>query len=240
MADHTEALRQIVYANRILANEGVVDAYGHVSMRHPDKSDRFLMARSRSPELVTLPDILEYGLDGEPLNADGAPVYLERFIHAGVYEARPDVHAVVHSHAEELIPFGITGVELRPIFHTAARIGHHVPVWDIRENFGDTNLLVINMEQARDLAKTLGDNRVALMRGHGNVVGMPHLQGAVTAAIMAQRNARLQMAAMLMGKITYLSDGEVDIAGNVSDAARTVGHDRAWEYYVRRADCEDV
>lgn len=240
MSEQTEILRHIVHANRILAHQGVVDAYGHISMRHPDRPDRFLMARSRSPELVTVPDILEFTLDGEPVDAGGTPVYLERFIHAAVYEARPDVNSVVHSHADELIPFTVTGVKLRPMFHTAARLGANIPVWDIRTKFGDSNLLVVNMDQARDLAQTLGDNRVALMRGHGNVVAMPHVQAAVTTAIQAQRNARLQMAAMQMGEITYLSDGEIAIAGDVSDKARTVGHDRAWEYYVRRAGCEDV
>lgn len=235
-----DLLRHIVHANRILAHQGVVDAYGHVSMRHPDKPDRFLMARSRSPELVTAPDILEYGLDGEPIDAGDTPVYLERYIHAGVYEARPDVNSVVHSHADELIPFTVTKVKLRAMFHTAARLGHDIPVWDIREKFGDTNLLVVNMAQGRDLAKTLGDNRVALMRGHGNVVATPDLRTTVTVAIQAQRNARLQMAAMLMGEITYLSDGEIDVAGNLADKSRAVGHDRAWEYYVRRAGCEDV
>lgn len=240
MSEQTEILRHIVHANRILAHQGVVDAYGHISMRHPDKPDRFLMARSRSPELVTVPDILEYGLDGEPIDAGDMPVYLERYIHAGVYEARPDVHSVVHSHADELIPFTVTGVKLRPMFHTAARLGHDIPVWDIRTNFGDSNLLVINIDQGRDLAKTLGDNRVALMRGHGNVVAMPHVQAAVTTAIQAQRNARLQMAAMQMGEITFLSEGEIDIAGDIVAKDRSVGHDRAWEYYVHRAGCEDV
>jgi len=235
-----ELLRRIVHANRILAHEGVVDAYGHVSMRHPEKPDRFLMARSRSPELVTVPDILEYGLDGEPIDAGDAPVYLERYIHAGVYEARPDVNAVVHSHADELLPFSVTKVKLRPMIHTAARIGREIPVWDIREKFGDTNLLVINIDQGRDLAKTLGERRMALMRGHGNVVAMPTLQTVVSVAIQAQRNARLQTVAMQMGDVTYLSDGEIDIAGSVVSTDRKIGHDRAWEYYVRRAGCEDV
>jgi len=235
-----ELLRHIVHGNRILAHEGVVDAYGHISMRHPDKPDRFLMARSRSPELVTVPDILEYGLDGEPIDAGDRPVYLERYIHAGVYEARPDVNSVVHSHADELIPFTVTKVKLRAMYHTAARLGHDVPVWDIREKFGDSNLLVVNMDHGRDLAKTLGDNRVALMRGHGNVVAMPSLQSAVMTAIQAQRNARLQMAAMQMGEITYLSKGEIDIFGKIIADERGIGNNRAWEYYVRRANCEDV
>jgi HCOMODA/2-hydroxy-3-carboxy-muconic semialdehyde decarboxylase len=139
-----------------------------------------------------------------------------------------------------VIPFTVTPIRLRPVAHVGAAIGAELPVWDIRDKFGDTNLLVVNMDQGRDLAKALGDNRVALMRGHGNVVAMPHVQAAVTTAIQAQRNARLQMAAMQMGEITFLSEGEINIAGDIVAKDRAIGHDRAWEYYVRRAGCEDV
>ena len=133
-----ESLRHLVVANRILAHEGVVDAYGHVSVRHPDSPDRFLLARSRSPELVTMEDVLEFGLDGEPIDPDGPPPYAERYIHAAIFEARPDVQSVIHNHAQELIPFSVTGVPLRPMFNTAGRIGAEVPSWDIRDKFGDT------------------------------------------------------------------------------------------------------
>lgn len=228
------ALRDLVGANRILAHEGVVDAYGHVSVRHPGRPDRFLLSRSRSPELVDIDDVLEFGLDGEPVDPDPPSCYAERYIHAAIYEARPDVNSVVHNHAYELIPFGATGTPLRPIFHTAARIGAEVPVWDIRERFGDTNLLVVNMEQGRDLAAALGDKRLVLMRGHGCAIGAPDLYNAVTTAIYAQVNARLQMQAMQLGAVNYLSPGEIRLMQD-NPVARTLGRDRAWEYLKRRA-----
>lgn len=232
-------VRDLVSANRILAHEGVVDAYGHVSVRHPERPDRFLLSRSRSPELVSLDDVLEFGLDGEPVDPDPPPCYAERYIHAAIYEARPDVNSVVHNHAYELIPFGVTGAPLRPIFHTAARIGAEAPVWDIREKFGDTNLLVVNIEQGRDLARALGDRRLVLMRGHGCAIGAPDLYGAVTTAIYAQVNARLQMQAMQLGEVTFISPGEIQLMQE-NPVARTLGRDRSWEYLKRRAGCEEL
>lgn len=232
-------IRNLVIANRILAREGVVDGFGHVSIRHPEKPDRFLLSRSRSPELVALDDILEFDLAGEPIDPRGKPVYLERFIHAACYEARPDVNAVVHSHAAETIPFGVTGTPLRPIFHTAARIGASVPVWDIADRFGETNLLVANIAQGRDMAKALGPNRVVLMRGHGISVAADSLHNAVTTAIYANLNARLQAQAMLMGNVKYLSDGEMTHAVKLSTGA-TIGGDRTWEYFRSRAGCDDI
>lgn len=236
MNELIQNLRDLVAANRILAHEGVVDAYGHVSVRHPERPDRFLLSQSRSPALVTMEDILEFDMGGEPFNANGKPVYAERFIHAAIYEARSDVHCVVHNHAQELIPFAVTKAPLRPIFHTAARIGSQVPVWDIREKFGDTNLLVVNIEQGRDLAKALGDNRMALMRGHGCAIGAPNLYAGVTTAIYAQVNARLQMQAMQLGEVTYLSNGEIEAMSN-NQYASTLGRDRSWEYLKQRAGC---
>ena len=159
---------ELVVANRILAREEVADAYGHVSVRNPDNPHTFFIARSLAPELVTPEDIVELDLEGTPVGNDNRPLYLERFIHAGIYQARPDVTAVVHAHAEDVLPFGIAnGTRLRPVIHSGSFIGAHVPVWDIADRFGDTNLLVSNIEQARDLAKTLAGHNVALMRGHG-------------------------------------------------------------------------
>ena len=234
-----DIIRDLVIANRILAREGVVDGFGHVSMRHPDRSGRFLLARSRSPELVTLDDILEFDLGGEAVDNRGHPVYLERFIHAAVYEARADVQAVVHSHAAEMIPFGITGTPLRPVFHTAARMGTTVPIWDIADSFGETDLLVSNIEQARDMARTLGPHRLVLMRGHGCTVAADTVHAAVTTAIFANLNARLQAQAMQMGPIRYLSPGELARAGKLSTRA-TVGGDRTWEYFRHRAGCDGL
>jgi len=234
MTDLDEILHDLVVANRILARENVVDGYGHVSVRHPDKPERFFLARSRSPELVEKADLLEFGPDGQPVKDNGPEVYKERFIHAAVYEARPEVMGVVHNHSEELIPFGITGVPLRPVFHTGARIGAEVPVWDIADRFGDTDMLVSNMEQARDLAARLGGNRVVLMRGHGSTVANMSLHTAVMTAIYAQINARLQTTAMQMGKVRYLSPGELAATLDLS-AKGTLGANRTWEYYSRRA-----
>jgi ribulose-5-phosphate 4-epimerase/fuculose-1-phosphate aldolase len=168
MTDLSSLVRDLVVANRILASEGVVDAYGHVSVRHPDDPHRFLMATSMAPELVEPGHILEFNLDCTPVHDDGRPLYHERFIHGGIFEARPDVQAVVHAHSEDVLPFSIAAVPLRPVIHSGSFMGAKVPVWDIADRFGlGTNMLVTNMEQARDLAACLGAANVALMRGHG-------------------------------------------------------------------------
>ena len=146
-------MRNLVIANRILAKEGVVDAFGHISIRHPDNPDRYIMSCSRSPGIVTMDDLMEYTLDGDPIDQRDRPMYAERFIHGGVYEARPEVQAVVHNHSNAVIPFGVTGVKLRPMVHFGSTMGVDVPVWDIRRNFGDPTLLVLNMDHARDLAQ---------------------------------------------------------------------------------------
>ncbi len=239
MNELIDCLRHLVTANRILAREGVVDAFGHISVRTPGAPDRFILSRSRSPELVTLDDLLEFGLDGEPIEADGPTPYAERYIHAAIYEARPEIHSVVHNHAHDVIPFGVTGVKLRPMFHTAARMGAEIPVWDIADEFGDTNLLVVNMDQGRDLAKSLGDNRVVLMRGHGCAIAGDSIHSAVSGSIYTQVNARLQMQAMRMGEVRYLSPGEIEVH-RTSTYGATAGRDRAWEYLRRRAGCDDI
>ena len=170
------AMQELVVANRILANEGICDAFGHASIRHPENPDRYVMARSRSPGVITIEDLMEYTLDGDPIDQQGRAMYAERHIHGGVYELRPDVQAVIHSHSHAVIPFGVTGVRLQPVLHMGASVGPDVPVWDIHDNFGDTTLLVTNMDQGRDLARCLGDRRAALMRGHGGV-GPPRPAG---------------------------------------------------------------
>src|SRR5437870_8296914 len=235
MTDVKAAIRDLVVANRILANEDVVDAYGHVSMRHPAHAARYLLARSLSPELVERDDIMEFELDGTPVGDSRQP-YLERFIHGAIYEARPDVHAVVHAHAEAVLPFTITTTPLQPVIHSGSFIVAHVSVWDIRDNFGDTNLLVSNMAQGRDLAHCLGDNNVVLMRGHGFAAAARSLIDVVRLSVYLPRNARVQLAAMQIGKFKPLSDGEI--------AARAAGYKpystqtwRAWEYWANRAGC---
>src|SRR5260370_13888527 len=168
MSDLDQITRELVIANRILAHEEVVDAYGHVSVRHPDDPGRYLLARSVAPELVERDDTAEFGLDGTPVREDKRALYLERFIHGAIYEARPDVMAVVHAHAEAVLPFTITGTPLRPVIHSGSFMGPEVPVWDIADQFGDTNLLVTNMAQGPDLARCLGPNNVPLLPGPGS------------------------------------------------------------------------
>jgi len=226
------ALEELVTANRILAREGIVDAFGHVSVRHPDEPDRFCLSRARAPECIEPQDIMQFALDGTPINPAGRTPYAERFIHGAVYGARPDVGAVVHNHSPGVIPFGVTNVPLRPIMHMCASMGTDVPVWDSRTAFGDTNLLVTNMAMARDLAAALGPRPVALMRGHGCVVAGASLREVVFNAIYLELNAVLQQRASAIGAVTFLSDGEVRA---VLTARGSFTFERAWEYWCRRA-----
>ena len=233
MNDVESVIRKLVMANRILAAEGVVDAFGHISVRHPDRPDRYLLSCSRSPELVKVADIMEFDLDSNPVDAKGRTPYLERFIHGAVYHARPDVMSVMHNHSYEIIPFGVSKTPLRPIFHSAGRLGATIPVWDIRKKFGDTNLLVANKDHGRDLVACLGQNVIALMRGHGCVVTGPTLETTVLTSIYLRVNARLQLDAMHMGEVTYLSPGEIELSSQRNKPK--VGDDRAWEYLCARA-----
>jgi HCOMODA/2-hydroxy-3-carboxy-muconic semialdehyde decarboxylase len=226
------ALEELVTANRILAHEGIVDAFGHASIRHPAHPDRFCLSRARAPECIEAQDILQFALDGSPLEAAGPKPYAERFIHGAIYEARPDVRAVVHNHSPGVIPFGVTAVRLRPIMHMCASMGGEVPVWDSRTSFGDTNLLVTNMAIARDLAASLGSRPVALMRGHGCVVAGGSLREVVFNAIYLELNAVLQQRASALGDVTFLSDGEVRA---VLATRSSFTFERAWEYWCRRA-----
>jgi ribulose-5-phosphate 4-epimerase/fuculose-1-phosphate aldolase len=228
----TDLLRDLVVANRILAHEGVVDAYGHISVRHPERPDRFFLSGSRSPELVTPDDIIEYDLDCNPIDLRGRVQYTERPIHGAIYRKRPDVVSVVHNHAYEVIPFTVAqGVKLRPLLHVAAGIGAEIPVWDIRQKFGDTNLLVTTLAQGDDLADGLGANRVVLMRGHGAAVAGISIQDTVHTSVHLKINAQIQAEAMRMGgDIVYLSEGEIAAMRKSS-----AGHARAWEYWSRRA-----
>jgi HCOMODA/2-hydroxy-3-carboxy-muconic semialdehyde decarboxylase len=232
-----QAKRDLVIANRILAKEDVVDAYGHVSIRHPDNPKRFFLARSLAPELITKDDIIEHDLESQPVKDTRQP-YLERFIHGAIFESRPDVMAVVHAHAEDTLPFGIANcTPLRPVIHSGSFIGAHVPVWDIADRFGDTNLLVANVEQGRDLAKMLGSNNVALMRGHGFAAAGRSLIEVVRMSVYLPRNARaLSRARDLGGDITYLRQGEID-ARNRGYSPYSPETWRAWEYWANKCGC---
>ena len=235
-----QTIRDLVIANRILAKEEIVDAYGHVSVRHPLHKDRYLLSRSRSPELVQAADIMEFTLDGRVVGpSDTRPPYLERFIHGAIYDARPDVNAVVHSHAESVLPYGITRRPLLPVFHAAGVIGSRIPVWDIHEKFGDTNLLVSQVEHGKDLACCLGGNNVVLMRGHGFSAGAKSLVEVLRIAIYLPANARVLTTALsLGGEITPLTEGETQHQTALDPTSPAI--QRAWEYWARRAGCEEL
>lgn len=233
MSDLEGQLRDLVTANHILAHEGVVDGYGHVSIRHPDRPDRFFLSRSRSPEIVELDDIMEFDLDCNPIDQRGRTMYAERPIHGAAYKARSDVMSVVHNHAHEVIPYTLTEVKLRPVIHVAGSIGTDIPVWDIRHKFGDTDLLVRTMEQGGDLVQCLDNGRVALMRGHGSMVVGASLREAVLTAVYLMVNAKLQAEAMHFGNVNYMSPGEVQKTGEMS--VSPVSLNRVWEYWARRA-----
>jgi ribulose-5-phosphate 4-epimerase/fuculose-1-phosphate aldolase len=226
-------IEDLVAANRILADQEIVDAYGHVSIRHPRNPDRYLLSRSLAPILVAAGDIMEYDLDSTPVDAKGRTSVLERFIHGEIYKARPDVRAVIHSHSPAVVPFSVTRVPLRPVFHQAAFLWVGVPVWDIRSVKDPTasSLLVRNTPVGKSLAAALGKKPVALLRGHGNVVVAQDIQTAVGYAIYTEVNAQLQTAALgLGGPITYISDEEgMGRDKNPGDATR------GWEYWKRKA-----
>ena len=235
MSDLDQTFKDLVIANRILAHQNVVDAYGHVSMRHPNNPNHFLLSRSRSPELVTEDDIMEFTLDGKVVGNDKRPPYLERFIHGSLYESRPDVNAVVHSHAEETLPFGLTDVPLKPVIHVASSMGATIPVWDIADKFGsNTNLLVVNPDQGRDLAKRMGQGRITLMRGHGFAAAGVTVMDVVRLAVYLPVNARVMTAAMrLSPNFKALAPGEIEQPTHFNPKAPESW--RAWEYWARRA-----
>jgi len=224
---------KLVAANRVLANEGIVDAYGHVSIRNPLNKNQYLLSRSLSPELVTEDDIYAFTLDGRPVDPNTPTHYLERFIHGSIYEKREDINAVIHSHADEVLPFTISETRLQPVIHTASDMGYEVPIWDIRDNFGDTNLLVTNEAQGKDLAIGLGDNKVVLMRGHGFTAAGRSLIEVVKVAIYLPKNAKIQLEAAKLGSFKPLSKGEINVRSTVEPTAPQMV--RAWQYWCSKA-----
>ena len=224
----------LVTANRILFREGVLDAFGHVSVRHDKHPDRFLLARNMAPALVTRDDIVTFDYDGRALDANGRGVYLERFIHAEIYRARPDVMAVVHSHSASVVPFGIVqGLPFRAVCHMGGFIGICAPVFEIRDVAGDeTDLLIRNGMLGAALAKSLGDGNVVLMRGHGSTVVGDRLRQVVFRAVYTETNAKLQSEALRLGPITYLSAGEARTTARVID----MQVDRAWDLWKMQTE----
>ena len=224
---------ELVAANHILFDQGVVDGFGHVSMRHPTVSDRFLLARSIAPALVTAADIMEFGLDGNPLDAGGRAVYLERFIHSEIYRARPDAAAVVHSHSPAVVPFSVVNVPLRAVGHLGGILGEGCPVFEIRTVAGPgTDLLIRDRALGAALAKSLGQGSVVLMRGHGCTVVGSTVRHAVFNAIYTAVGAALQSDAMRLGAVTFLTREEAEAA-----AACNAGQiDRSWELWRMRVE----
>lgn len=226
-------IEDLVVSNRILAAEGILDGWGHVSVRHPKDPKRYLLSRNLAAELVTAADIMEYDLDSVPVDRLGRDLYTERFIHGEIYKARPDVNAVIHTHAPPLIPFGVSKVPLRPMYHRAAFVAQGIPVFEIREGFGMTDMLIRNQAHGQALAKSLGDKPAVLMRGHGATVVAPSLQRLVGRSVFLVKNATLQQQALALGgPITYLDAEEARLI----EAREGYGLARAWEAWKRKVD----
>jgi ribulose-5-phosphate 4-epimerase/fuculose-1-phosphate aldolase len=228
-----ERIGDLVLANHILADQGILDGFGHVSVRSAKNPNHYFISRSRAPALVTAADIMEYDLDDHPMDAQGRNPYVERFIHSEIYKVRPDVQAVVHSHSPAIIPFGVTDVPLRPVSHMGGFLIKEVPVFDIREAGGDaTDMLIRNKELGAALAAKLGDGSVVLLRGHGDAVVGQSIKHAVLHAIYAEFNARIEAEALrLGGKIKFLNEVEARKIAAVNDGAV----ERPWELWKNQA-----
>jgi ribulose-5-phosphate 4-epimerase/fuculose-1-phosphate aldolase len=236
-ADLKPLIDDLVAANHILYRQGVVDGFGHISARHPTRPDRFLMSMAKAPGRVTAEDIMEFDLDGKPIDGRGRPTYQERFIHSEVYKARPDVNAVIHSHSPTVIPFSVTQVPLRPVHNTASFLAAGVPVFEMRNVAGMTNNLVNNSAQGKALAETLGDRPVTLMRGHGNVVVGPNVRRTVSRAIYTEVNARMLIQAVTLGgPITFIDPEEAKHL-EAGRGMQETGHgvDRTWQMWLEDA-----
>ena len=224
-------LEDMVIGSRILADFGVLDGFGHVSARHPTNPNRFLMSRSLAPALVTADDIMEFDLDGNAVDARGRSLFLERFIHAEIYRARPDVMSVIHTHSPGVIPFSVSKVPMRAMYHNPSFLAVGVPVWDIRTDFGETNMLVSNSAIGKSLAQALGDKPVVLMRGHGDVAVGPSVRMAVFRAYYTDVNAKLQSQAIALGgEVNYLTQAE----GEKADKTNFAVIDRIWNLWKMR------
>jgi HCOMODA/2-hydroxy-3-carboxy-muconic semialdehyde decarboxylase len=232
-AAEAAAIEDLVIGSRILAEFGVLDGFGHVSARDPNNPNHFLMSRSLAPALITADDVMAFDLDGNAVDPRGRSVVLERFIHSEIYKVRPDVMAVVHTHSPGVIPFTVSQVPLRAIFHNAAFLAAGAPVWDIRKDFGETDMLVRDPSRGKSLAQALGDKSVVLMRGHGDVAVGPSIKSAVFRAYYTDVNARLQFQALALGgDVSYLTPGE----GAKADAINfnPIALDRVWELWKMR------
>ena len=220
---------KLVLANRILYRQGVVDGFGHASVRHPESAGHFLLARNMAPALVRREDIVTFELDGTALDAAGRRVYLGRFIHGEIHRARADVQAVVHSHSPSVIPFGVTGTSLQPVFHMSGFLAEGSALFEIRDVAGDSDMLISNVSPGAALAAALGSRSTVLMRGHGSTVVGSSVEQAVYRAVYAEVNAKLQMRAGQLGEVTYLNASEAAKAAAINDTQLT----RVWELWAR-------
>ena len=229
-----EARYELALANRVIAHEGVLDGFGHVSMRHPDDPGRYLLSRSRSPALIEPDDILEFTLDSAPVRPPKVQLYAERVIHGCIYQARPDVMAVCHHHAPSVMPFAIAGKQIVPVFHLGAAGGADMPFWDQHDEFGDTNLLVVKPEEGRSLARALGQHPAVLMNRHGATVGGGGLRELVSRAIFMCQNADYQLRSLALGTPEPLHSGEVKLASTLNALPNVTN--RTWEYWSMRLE----
>ena len=227
---------ELARANRILTNESVLDAFGHVSVRHPNNPDQFLMSRSLPPLMVGASDILEFNLASELLVPSAERQYAERVIHGAIYSARTDVNAICHHHSTSMLPFCVTGQKLEPLSQLGAVCGRDIPFWDSRDEFGDTDLLVVTQPQAASLARALGANWLVLMRRHGATCVGTTLKEMMFRAVHSNNNAELQLRAMAVGALDVLSDGEIALASNI----RPISLERSWNYWNARIVEEKV
>ena len=231
-APDARLVEDLVVGNHVLAELGVVDGFGHLSVRHDKDPHRYLMSRSMAPALVKADDVLEYDLDSVAVDPKGQALFLERFIHGEIYKARPDVMAVVHSHSPAIVPFSVSQVRLQPIYHMSSFLGLDVPVFEIRDIAGQgSNLLVSSPQIGAALARTLAGNTVALMRGHGSVTVGTSIPQVVFRAYYAEMNARLQAEAIKLGAVTYLTREEAAAAAKTNDALVA----RPWDLWKRKA-----
>jgi ribulose-5-phosphate 4-epimerase/fuculose-1-phosphate aldolase len=228
-----DTLHELILATRILANEKVLDAFGHVSVRHPHDPRRYFIPRHRAPELAEISDLVELTLDSEPVRPTDFRLYSEKVIHGEIYKARPDVHAVCHHHAHTVLPFAISGQQIVPVFHLGAVVGH-VPFWDQRDEFGDTNMLVVKPEEGASLARALGPNWMVLMRRHGATVAGTNIRELVFRCVFGSDNCKLLAQAMALGHVDALSPGEAKLTSAHQQRPRSTN--RAWDYWVRHVE----
>ncbi|MDO9413288.1 MAG: class II aldolase/adducin family protein [Pseudolabrys sp.] len=222
--------KSLAIANRMFANEGVLDAFGHVGLRHPDNPERFFLARSLAPAEVTADDILEFDMTSEPVEPFSGMLYSERVMYGAIFRARPDVNAICHHHAPAMLPFCLADLKLRVVTQLGATIGKQVPLWDQRDEFGATNHLVMKEDEAVSLAKCLGTNSIVLMKRHGATVVASDLRELAFRTIYSVRDAELQLRAMTYGDIDVFNDAEIELAGKFPEASLS----RAWDYWVAR------